>query len=128
MPSKATKDAAKEPAKVSKAKAKAAAKEDQKVKKAAEKAAPKSTAKAATKKPEAKPVEDKAAAKKRGKKDKDAPKKPMPPFFCYQKIRRKQLVDANPTWDNQRLIKKMSEEWNTEMNDEAKKQYREVAE
>lgn len=43
--------------------------------------------------------------KKRVKKDKDAPKKPMPPFFCYQKSRRDQLKAENPTWDNTELIK-----------------------
>ena len=43
--------------------------------------------------------------KKRVKKDKDAPKKPMPPFFCYQKQRRDQLKAERPTADNTQLIK-----------------------
>ena len=43
--------------------------------------------------------------KKRVKKDKDAPKKPMPPFFCYQKGRRDNLKAENPTADNTQLIK-----------------------
>ena len=45
------------------------------------------------------------AQKKRVKKDKDAPKKPMPPFFCYQKGRRENLKAENPTADNTQLIK-----------------------
>lgn len=45
------------------------------------------------------------AQKKRVKKDKDAPKKPMPPFFCYQKSRRDNLKKEVPTADNTQLIK-----------------------
>lgn len=45
------------------------------------------------------------AQKKRVKKDKDAPKKPMPPFFCYQKQRRDILKAEKPTADNTQLIK-----------------------
>ena len=36
-------------------------------------------------------VEEKSKVKKRVKRDKDAPKKPMAPFFCYQAQRRPQL-------------------------------------
>jgi len=43
-------------------------------------------------------VEEKA--RKRVKKDKDAPKKPMPPFFCYQKHRRANLMAENPSAGN----------------------------
>ena len=39
----------------------------------------------------AEPKVEVKAQKKRVKKDKDAPKKPMPPFFCYQKSRRENL-------------------------------------
>ena len=56
----------------------------------------------------AKKVEPKVevkAQKKRVKKDKDAPKKPMPPFFCYQKSRRENLKKEKPDADNTQLIK-----------------------
>lgn len=43
--------------------------------------------------------------KKRVKKDKDAPKKPMPPFFCYQAARRDPLKKEQPTAKNTDLIK-----------------------
>ena len=58
---------------------------------------------APAKKAEPKVVEK--VQKKRVKKDKDAPKKPMPPFFCYQKGRREGLKTENPTADNTQLIK-----------------------
>jgi len=58
---------------------------------------------APAKKPEPK-VEAKVQ-KKRVKKDKDAPKKPMPPFFCYQAARREGLKKENPTAGNTELIK-----------------------
>lgn len=88
-----------------KAKAKAVAKTETKTKKAVAKA----TKAAPAKKAEPKVVEK--VQKKRVKKDKDAPKKPMPPFFCYQKGRREGLKTENPTADNTQLIKTMSEEW-----------------
>ena len=56
----------------------------------------------------AKKVEPKVEAKpqkKRVKKDKAAPKKPMPPFFCYQKARRDTLKTENPKAENPALIK-----------------------
>ena len=63
-----------------------------------------------------KKVEPKVAEKpqkRRVKKDKDAPKKPMPPFFCYQKNRRDNLKNENPTWDNNMLIKvSLGRVWN----------------
>lgn len=43
--------------------------------------------------------------KKRVKKDKDAPKKPMSPFFCYQHIRRPVLKAEQPALENTQLIK-----------------------
>lgn len=54
-----------------------------------------------------KKVEPKVAEKpkRRVKKDKDAPKKPMPPFFCYQKHRRNLIKAEHPTWENTLLIK-----------------------
>ena len=58
---------------------------------------------APVKKPEPK-VEEKGP-KKRVKKDKDAPKKPIPPFFCYQKARRDKLKEENPSAGNTVLIK-----------------------
>ena len=51
------------------------------------------------------PKDEEKPQKRRVKKDKDAPKKPMPPFFCYQKNRRDNLKNENPTWDNNQLIK-----------------------
>ena len=51
------------------------------------------------------PVVEVKQHKKRVKKDKDAPKKPMPPFFCYQKSRRDNLKVEMPNADNTQLIK-----------------------
>lgn len=51
---------------------------------------------------EVKPAKDQ---KKRVKKDKDAPKKPMSPFFCYQSTRRPVLKAEQPTLENTKLIK-----------------------
>ena len=47
----------------------------------------------------------KAQLKKRVKKDKDAPKKPMSPFFCYQAVRRATLKTEQPTLNNTETIK-----------------------
>lgn len=44
-------------------------------------------------------VEEKGKPKK-GKKDKDAPKKPIPAFFCYQQGRRDVLKKENTDWTN----------------------------
>lgn len=49
--------------------------------------------------------EETKASKKRVKKDKDAPKKPMSPFFCYQSIRRPKLKAEQPQLENTQLIK-----------------------
>lgn len=57
-------------------------------------------------------AEDKSSVKKRVKRDKDAPKKPMSPFFCYQAVRRPQLKIEQPTLNNTGIIKAMSVEWN----------------
>jgi hypothetical protein len=43
--------------------------------------------------------------KKRVKKDKDAPKKPMSPFFCYQAERRQKLKGEQPDLNNPQIIK-----------------------
>lgn len=50
-------------------------------------------------------VADKTKQKKRVKKDKDAPKKPMSPFFCYQGVRRAALKAEQPTLNNTEIIK-----------------------
>jgi len=47
----------------------------------------------------------KAQQKKRVKKDKNAPKKPMSPFFCYQAVRRAALKAEQPTLNNTDIIK-----------------------
>lgn len=46
------------------------------------------------------------AVGKKGKKekDKDAPKKPMGAFFCYQKTRREVLMKENPKLDNKQVV------------------------
>lgn len=49
---------------------------------------------------QAKPVKETKDQKKRVKKDKDAPKKPMSPFFCYQNTRRPILKAEQPTLEN----------------------------
>jgi len=43
--------------------------------------------------------------KKRVKKDKEAPKKPMSPFFCYQAMRRQKLKQEQPDLNNPHIIK-----------------------
>ena len=53
----------------------------------------------------AEPKVEEKQPKKRVKKDKDAPKKPMPPFFCYQQARRAGLKTEKPTAGNTELIK-----------------------
>jgi len=45
-----------------------------------------------------------ASEKKRVKRDKDAPKKPLSPFFCYQAIRRPLLIAEQPTLKNTEII------------------------
>ena len=52
-----------------------------------------------------KATEVKGKAKKRVKKDKDAPKKPMSPFFCYQAVRRQQIKVEQPAFNNTEIIK-----------------------
>ena len=47
----------------------------------------------------------KTKQKKRVKKDKNAPKKPMSPFFCYQAVRRATLKAEQPTLNNTDIIK-----------------------
>jgi len=56
--------------------------------------------------------QDKSKVKKRVKRDKDAPKKPMAPFFCYQSIRRPQLKLEQPDLKNTEIIRVMAGEWN----------------
>lgn len=65
------------------------------------------------------PAEDKQKGnKKRVKRDKDAPKKPMAPFFCYQAKRRPQLKTEQPSLKNTEIIKVMAEEWNLLTNEQ----------
>lgn len=49
--------------------------------------------------------------KKKVKKDKNAPKKPMSPFFCYQHVRRSQIKLEDPEISNNNIIKTMASEW-----------------
>jgi len=103
--------------KQSKAKTKAAAKQE---------AAKTKQTKAATKaKTNVKAEEPKQ--KKRVKKDKDAPKKPMSPFFCYQAFRRATLKQEQPTLNNTEIIKAMTQEWNS-LTDEKKEPFRKQTE
>ena len=41
---------------------------------------------------------------KKGKKDNDAPKKPMGAFFCYQKTRREAVSKENPKLNNKQVV------------------------
>ena len=50
-------------------------------------------------------ADDKGKGKKRVKRDKDAPKKPNAPFFCYQAKRRPQLKAEQPNLKNTEIIK-----------------------
>ena len=65
--------------------------------------------------------------KKRGKKDKNAPKRPISAYFFYNQERREKLKKEKPNLDNKELIKAMSEEWN-KLTDEEKKPYVKKAE
>ena len=65
--------------------------------------------------------------KKRGKKDKDAPKRPISAYFFYNQERRETLKKEKPNLDNKDLIRAMSEEWN-KLTDEEKKPYVKKAE
>ncbi len=49
---------------------------------------------------------DKRAKKE---KDKDAPKKPISAFFCYQKTRRENLKKEDPKLDNKQLVAVMAD-------------------
>ena len=60
--------------------------------------------------------------KKKGKKDKDAPKRPISAYFFYNQERREKLKKEKPNLDNKELIRAMSEEWN-KLSDEEKKPY-----
>lgn len=65
----------------------------------------------------------KTKQKKRVKKDKNAPKKPMSPFFCYQAVRRATLKAEQPTLNNTDIIKAMTAEWHL-LSEEAKEPHR----
>ena len=60
--------------------------------------------------------------KKRTKKDKDAPKRPLSAYFFFIQERRETLKKEKPNLDNKELIKTMGEEWN-KLSDEEKKPY-----
>ena len=66
-------------------------------------------------------------SKKRSKKDKNAPKRPISAYFFYNQERRESLKKEKPTLNNKDLIRVMSEEWN-KLNDEQKKPYMKKAE
>jgi len=57
------------------------------------------------------PVKTGRVVKKKVKKDKNAPKKPMSPFFCYQHVRRSQIKLEDPDISNNDIIKTMAAEW-----------------
>ena len=65
--------------------------------------------------------------KKRSKKDKDAPKRPLSAYFFFIQERRETLKKEKPNLDNKELIKAMGEEWN-KLSDEEKKPYSKKAE
>jgi len=50
--------------------------------------------------------------KQRNKKDKNAPKKPMSPFFCYQAVRRAPLKVEQPTLKNTDIIRVSKHDYN----------------
>ena len=65
--------------------------------------------------------------RRRSKKDKDAPKRPISAYFLYNQERREKLKKEQPDLDNKDLIRAMSEEWN-KLTDEEKKPYVKKAE
>ena len=66
-------------------------------------------------------------SKKKAKKDKDAPKRPLSAYFFYIQERRETLKKEKPNLENKELIKTMGEEWN-KLSDEEKKPYVKKAE
>ena len=67
------------------------------------------------------------SSKKKAKKDKDAPKRPLSAYFFYIQERREALKKEKPNLENKELIKTMGEEWN-KLSDEEKKPYVKKAE
>ena len=67
------------------------------------------------------------ASKKRSKKDKNAPKRPISAYFFYNQERRESLKKEKPTLNNKDLIRIMGDEWN-KLSEEAKKPYVKKAE
>ena len=65
--------------------------------------------------------------KRREKKDKDAPKKALTPYFCFISERRPELKKEKPNLDHRQIILEMSAEWN-KMKDEDKQKYKLKAE
>ena len=65
--------------------------------------------------------------KRREKKDKDAPKKALTPYFFFISERRPELKKEKPTLDHRQIILEMSEEWN-KMKEEDKQKYKLKAE
>ena len=65
--------------------------------------------------------------RRRAKKDKNAPKRPLSAYFCYITERREHLKKEKPTLDHKDLIRIMGDEWN-KLSEEAKKPYVKKAE
>lgn len=74
----------------------------------------------------AKKEKPKKEKKVKAKKDKNAPKKPMSAFFCFQKSRRPHITKEHPEYNNQEIIKAMTAEWKT-FNDKDKEPYNQLA-
>ena len=70
---------------------------------------------------------EKTEKKRRTKKDKNAPKKALSPFFCFLKVRRETLTKENPELSNKEKITQMSNEWK-ELEDSEKRTYVKLAE
>ena len=68
-----------------------------------------------------------AKGKRREKRDKDAPKKALTPYFIFMSERRPELKKEKPTLDHKQIIFELGAEWN-KMKDEDKQKYKLKAE
>ena len=66
-------------------------------------------------------------SRRRAKKDKNAPKRPISAYFFYNQERRLTLKKEQPTLDHKDLIRVMSDEWN-KLTEEQKRPYIKKAE
>ena len=79
-------------------------------------------AKRATKSKKEKAPKEKKERKTRVKKDKNAPKRALSPYFFYMKTRRDVLKKEQPNLDHKQIISTLADEWN-KLSESAKAPY-----